>query len=657
MSDTTRASIKSFIKSWVNTPDNPRFAVLIEGKWGSGKTHFINEMLSNESFTKRKCIYISLFGIASIQDFERQLFYAASSTTAKIIFQGVGLASSVLSGGLSFATGGFFRGSADLGKVVESATAQVEKISSAIDKSFIVLDDLERCGFDRSDVLGVINRHVEHGDARVLIVANTNKIDDDRFDEFREKVVGQTFSLPSDATAAIGTFIGDVSDQAIKNVLLGHKEQIQDLYEKSGHNNLRATRQFVWQLALMLSAMKPEYLKNVKLIENVIHQAFIFIMEFKFDLGGGDDVLTPQRIWNGYSSKDAAERAVFEWRDSKESEPSKKRLILEKYHATNGITCSISIQQWISILEVGVIDTDWFNAELAQSEEVIGTDGWPSWRRLWFLYSWDFSDGSVTQFDEDVADMLAQINSGGYLEPLEFMHVFGVTLNLSRQGLIDHDPAEWVQRFSHYIDEFMVPNLNLERIKSVSRNHGSGYDGLGFTDMKKPEFQAVLEYMKNAFLRWQEDWKEEPAGEYLLNLLSTDVFKFLGNLKILNRSSEQIFLREPVLHQISPAAFLDTLLGLSRDTERMVLDSIAERYERRSELFDLEGPWWVDVKEELERRSAEEAIAPRSVQLRALSRGIDEDILSQWEEAKAALIADQIGVKRAVEETFLEGEE
>lgn len=650
MSDTTRASIKSFIKSWVNTRDNPRFAILIEGKWGSGKTHFINEMLSDESFTKRKSIYISLFGIASIQDFERQLFYAASSTTAKIVYQGVGLASSVLSGGLSFASGGIFSGSANLGKVVASATAQVEKISNAIDKSFIVLDDLERCSFDRSDVLGVINRHVEHGDARVLIVANTNEIDDDRFDEFREKVVGQNFSLPSDATAAIGTFIGDVSDQAIRNVLLDHKEQIQDLYEKSGHNNLRATRQFVWQLALMLSAMKSEYLKNAKLLENVILQAFVFFMEFKFDLGGGEEALTPQSLWNSYLNQDAAERRVFEWRESKEAEPSKKRLILEKYHTTNGITCAISIQQWISILEVGVIDTDWFNAELAQSEEVIGTDGWPSWRRLWWLYSWDFSDGSVTQFDEDVADMLEQIRSGRYLEPLEFMHVFGVTLNLSRQGLIDHEPAEWVKRFSNYIDEFMVPNLNLERSNSVFLFHGSGYGGLGFTGMEKPEYQAVFEYMKNAFRRWQEVWKGEPAAEYLLNLLSTDVFKFLGNLKVLNRSSEQLFIAQPVLHQILPKAFVDTLLALSRETERMVLDSLTGRYERQSDLFDHEGTWWVDVKQELERRSAEETIAPRAVQLRALAKGIDEDILSQWEEAKAALIAEQIAVEQAVED-------
>jgi hypothetical protein len=88
----------------------------------------------------------------------------------------------------------------------------------------------------------------------------------------------------------------------------------------------------------------------------------------------------------------------------------------------------------------------------------------------------------------------------------------------------------------------------------------------------------------------------------------------------------------------------------------MVFNSLAERYKRRSDLFDLEGPWWVEVKEELERCSAEETIAPRAVQLRALAEGIDKNILSQWEEAKAALTAEQIAVEQAVEGADLEVE-
>jgi len=68
-----------------------------------------------------------LFGVSSLQDFERQLFYAASSKVTKIMHQGVGLASSLFSGAISVGSGGLFSGSADIGKAVESTLDQVTK--------------------------------------------------------------------------------------------------------------------------------------------------------------------------------------------------------------------------------------------------------------------------------------------------------------------------------------------------------------------------------------------------------------------------------------------------------------------------------------------------------------------------------------------------
>lgn len=49
-----RVEVREFLKDWANTKSKPHFAVLIEGRWGCGKTHFVLNLLEDESFSERK---------------------------------------------------------------------------------------------------------------------------------------------------------------------------------------------------------------------------------------------------------------------------------------------------------------------------------------------------------------------------------------------------------------------------------------------------------------------------------------------------------------------------------------------------------------------------------------------------------------------------
>ena len=193
-----RAEVKKFLKNWANTNSKPHFAVLIEGRWGCGKTHFVTELLEDDAFKNRKPIYLSVFGIADIQSLETSLFYASASAATKILHKGVGLAGSVFSGALTFGAGGILGGTANLNKVVDAAKAQLEKSAKIMDEALLVLDDLERCQIPMSELLGVVNRFVEHGDTRVVLCANTDNFKNNDFKAFKEKVVGHSFSLESD---------------------------------------------------------------------------------------------------------------------------------------------------------------------------------------------------------------------------------------------------------------------------------------------------------------------------------------------------------------------------------------------------------------------------------------------------------------------------
>jgi predicted AAA+ superfamily ATPase len=58
------------------TLDDPQYAVLLKGKWGSGKTHYIDSYKKNLDKKSKKYIYVSLYGITSYDEIETNFLKA-----------------------------------------------------------------------------------------------------------------------------------------------------------------------------------------------------------------------------------------------------------------------------------------------------------------------------------------------------------------------------------------------------------------------------------------------------------------------------------------------------------------------------------------------------------------------------------------------------
>ena len=62
--------------------NNYRYAILIEGEWGCGKTYFVLNSLQTvidgyeETHSKRKVRYISLYGCKSVEEIEENLYWS-----------------------------------------------------------------------------------------------------------------------------------------------------------------------------------------------------------------------------------------------------------------------------------------------------------------------------------------------------------------------------------------------------------------------------------------------------------------------------------------------------------------------------------------------------------------------------------------------------
>lgn len=62
--------ITEFLNYYCSLPTAPQYAVMLKGKWGSGKTHFINEYKNVLNENKKKYIYVSLYGVTSYDEIE-----------------------------------------------------------------------------------------------------------------------------------------------------------------------------------------------------------------------------------------------------------------------------------------------------------------------------------------------------------------------------------------------------------------------------------------------------------------------------------------------------------------------------------------------------------------------------------------------------------
>lgn len=190
-----RADIKTYLSNYANSETSPKFAVLIEGEWGCGKTHFVKSIIEDKSFTSKKIVYLSLFGVGSTESLETQLFFASASTGAKLLHNSARIFGTAVKAGFRVDINGDGKPDANVNSGFGGLDSFVQNTLNNLDSSVLVLDDLERCEIPIPELLGVINGFIEHGDTRVILIANSKKLEDTKFAEFREKIIGHSFML------------------------------------------------------------------------------------------------------------------------------------------------------------------------------------------------------------------------------------------------------------------------------------------------------------------------------------------------------------------------------------------------------------------------------------------------------------------------------
>ena len=195
---------------------NTQYAILINGKWGSGKTFFwktrLNTLVTDVGL---KTMYVSLNGVNDIEKLEQQLFIQLLPKLGQNQSDIVKNLTTV-SKNLANATSKFFFKS-DLTDIAKGTSLKAFNFNNYC----ICLDDLERCKIPIDELFGYLSDFVEHKKLKCLILADEPKVKDHEinskllngYDAIKEKIVGRILNYEPELNEIIPELYKGFSNQ------------------------------------------------------------------------------------------------------------------------------------------------------------------------------------------------------------------------------------------------------------------------------------------------------------------------------------------------------------------------------------------------------------------------------------------------------------
>lgn len=582
--------ITEFIDYYLKSKNEPGYAVMLKGKWGSGKTWFINEKLKDLKENKLRYLYVSLYGMSSITEIEdeffKQLHPVLSSKTMSLAGK---IAKGLLKTTLKIDLNADGKNDGSISSTIPEINIP-EYLKDTSD-CVLIFDDLERSSMKIELVMGYINHYVEHQGYKVIILANEEEIirkdekekitEDISYSRIKEKLIGKTFELLPDLNSALTDFIKKTENTSTKELFEKNSEQIKKLYISSESHNLRHLKQALWDFERFFDHLSSE----VKNKEELIVELLKIHLIFTFEIRSGN--LDPKEIKSIKSS-------ILQKNYSKENgSPSNHEIIKSKYPELDVYDLLLEDSVWTEIFDKGIFDKNKIDESLKKTSHFMDQYT-PSWVTLWHALILD-----ENKFNETYQDVKSKLINKEYEDIGVLKHVVGLLLWLSSIEVIK------------YSSEIILiqAKLNVQAMKEKKilppNIHGADkyfakefYSGLGFFGKDLPEWQEFSEYITKEMEDVTSDYHKDSALE-LLQTMKTDADLFYKRL-ILTNSPENHYYDSPILLNIDPDIFVNTLLDLTPSSRQTVFFVFAERYKHFKISLKPELPWLEAINERIE---------------------------------------------------------
>lgn len=295
------------ISKYVNNK-KVKYAIMIDGEWGCGKTYFIKNKFVNNC---ENAIYISLYGISSLEQLNEKIYHEiikSKYTTSKIVrfFKKIWKKSIIckvilaipyliiwllkkifilLRSLLWLITYNIvnLKFNINISKLKKTDFNGAIELFSKINNYILVFDDLERSIIPFNEVLGYISELVENRDTKCIIISNEQEIDQinkknyelkiltaiqisnnndkndlnsiknrvsELYDEtnsykkIKEKIIGQTYLFKPNIPEIYDSISSNYKDDEISPILNNVKEKIIKKMNYLNYHNIRTLKSF-----------------------------------------------------------------------------------------------------------------------------------------------------------------------------------------------------------------------------------------------------------------------------------------------------------------------------------------------------------------------------------------------------------------------------
>ena len=534
-----RHEIEKKVLNYIND-EEIRYALLINGAWGSGKTYLYNNHLA-DAIAKAVCgknerktnVYISLYGISNIESLAKELItnyiLRVKRINDKIYKISDGIAS-IISKCISVT----------IGEASVSFDAMIDILKEQINVKNMVIcfDDLERCSIPINELFGFINNLVEHCQCKVIILADEdnigkmyanmnleikyltllsgkklikgfdekgeivrNNIDEELtieqlkklneemysenyiYKDIKEKVIGLSLNYEPDLETEIENIIKvTLKDQDLKQELISKKEDILNYMSSCDNRNIRIVQTWLVKYEEVYKVIKKNYAAS-KHYDEIFHRFMVYSIRVACTVGKNKKLIK----WS-----EDAEYANVRLDDAVLFEPEGYRFIDDQYIKSE-------IDEMRICKAANYIDDrcNQDEREKHENEKRYSTGEMLGRLEQWYIYE-----------DSEIRDMInvlkEEVKEGKYV-PQNFQNIVRLLVFLNSIGLCDTELCEistiLMKKVSECSESIEIENFEYDfQDKGLSNKFHKYYDPIYNLTIQKSRIYDKIEinvYLKN----------------------------------------------------------------------------------------------------------------------------------------------------------------
>lgn len=581
----TNKHIEKYLDYYCDHKNDTPFAVLLKGKWGCGKTYFIKKYIKD----KRHFLHISLYGLSSNKEIDEKIFEALHPILSN---PKVKLAAQAISGIVKYTTKIDFNNDGKDDFSIDSngiSKLNFKDFSKKSENKIIIFDDVERCDIEIGRLFGYVNHLVEFFDQKIILVANEEKFlkqgNAEKYREVKEKLIGREFYINSSHEEAIGLFVGNIRKGPLKKYSKKIESLLSNIFVQSGYDNLRLVQQALFHFEYFFKNFSSKAKNDPGLFERMFYEFVAIFIEYKK---------------GNIKSEDFKEYPYFFKKEEGVFGEEVKGHFLDKY--------SYNLSSWLTCFNVPILGKilhgiGLFQDEMKQMidnfEDLAGTNK-ESWQNLWYCYDRDDKD-----FFDNLQDVLKRWEKGEYFDFLVVLHVYGMFLGFSKEGLLEKNKNDIFEEGKEYIEKLIkdkrIP-LNI-REQNIGFSWRESAYGLGYSGMQNREWKKLIEFVDKQLEDLRGDYIKQKIDNELMPILrnekpSGDLPLFM-NYNFLHYSGN----KESYFQYFNTREIANILVSGDRLLLRVLQKTFNERYSNMKDQIagiEQEIPFLKELKKELE---------------------------------------------------------